>query len=276
MIDALKDRVVEHHADFGLDDPDQLEVGQRLDLSHMFDGKDATDLGHLHEQATVLDHQAVASITQHNEQLRDWVQAHPHEALNSERAQDVLSAKVSTAVEHGTGGSEPLLSEHVQQAWVDKLSDGMRERVLCDLAEKYPAEYAKAHAANPDLYPDVAGSQVETAAGGGPEPVNLIHLSHDGLEAQKRFTGTMKSLYESTPRPTADAIIKRVTAMRADEVMKKGVLEKAIDEMEGGTHNQAKKLASAIRKLLKSVPKHEYAKTDQLKAIFARIPEAKK
>ncbi|MBI4093074.1 MAG: hypothetical protein HY420_04080 [Candidatus Kerfeldbacteria bacterium] len=282
MIDAMKDQVVANPAEFGLDNADHLEIGQQLDLSHLFSSDQAADLNQLHDQAVGLDQHAVDSITQHNEQLRDWVHAHPHEALTSEKAEQILSGKTAAAeVAAQTQSSvEPALSEHVQQDWVDKLSSGLRERLLCELAEKHPEEYLKAHAANPDLYPEVAGvtdtahQATETAAETG--AAHLIHLTPSGLEAQHRYADALRSVYETTPRPAADGIFRQLGEMKVGEAMKKGALERAIDQMEGGTHDKAKRLAGAVRRLVKAIPKYEYEKTDTLETVFKRIPPLKK
>ncbi len=278
MINALKGKISANPSEFGLTDVDHLSIGQQLDLSHVFAGQNAVHLDTVHQAAVGLDQHAVSSILEHNNQLHEWVQAHPHEALTSGKVEEILSGltKVTTA------DGQSIASEAGDKFWVEHVMTGTRERMLCDLAERFPAEYIKAHADNPDMYPAVAGvtdigsttDMTTNAVEGGYRSV--IYLSSAGLEAKQHYLEVVHSTLTDGSKADAEAIVQHVSKMTAAEIMKKGFVEKTIDEMQGGTLKDAKKIASAARKILKMIPNGEYLKSDKFGQILARIPEVKK
>lgn len=136
MISTLTNRVIENPHAFGLQDADNLVPGQHLDLGPLFHGPGAPDLSNLHEHATQLTSEQIQNIAHNNETLRDWVTAHPHEQLTSERVQDILSAHHGTvdALPHAVEGPAvsperlPIpLDSHTAKDWGQfaKLQEGL-------------------------------------------------------------------------------------------------------------------------------------------------------
>lgn len=136
MISTLTNRVIENPHAFGLQDADNLVPGQHLDLGPLFHGPGAPDLSNLHEHATQLTSEQIQNIAHNNETLRDWVTAHPHEQLTSERVQDILSAHHGTvdALPHAVEGPAvsperlPIpLDTHITKDWGQfaKLQEGL-------------------------------------------------------------------------------------------------------------------------------------------------------
>ena len=104
MIDALKDKIAANPSEYGLTNIDHLNIGQQLDLSHLFEGPDATQLESLHQGAAGLDQGAVDSILKHNEIIRDWVADHPLEALDGPTVDRILSGELPAAVSTSQSG----------------------------------------------------------------------------------------------------------------------------------------------------------------------------
>jgi len=106
VIDAIKDKVAAHPEKFGLTDVDQLKVGQKIDFSAIFEKNE--ELQKIFEKAGNLTPQQTENILHHNQEILNWVKAHPHEALTSEKVEQILHPKPS-------GVLEPQIDEQVSQ-----------------------------------------------------------------------------------------------------------------------------------------------------------------
>lgn len=91
LVDAIKDRIAENPEKFGLTDPDKLAIGQKIDFSSVFE-KDS-DLQELVGKAKGLTQAQMENIGRNNATLRDWVKAHPGEALTSDKVEDILRGR---------------------------------------------------------------------------------------------------------------------------------------------------------------------------------------
>lgn len=94
IIDAIKDRIADDPERFGLADAtdiDHVAKGVRIDFSSIF--QDRAGMEHIFGRAGGLSEVQVEHILRNNEVLRDWVHAHPHEQLNMERVESILSGK---------------------------------------------------------------------------------------------------------------------------------------------------------------------------------------
>lgn len=89
IIDAIKDRVAENQESFGLADVDKIKIGQKVDLSSIFN--DEEGMARLFNQTGELTQSQMESITEHNTALRDWVREHPGEHLTSQKAEEILT-----------------------------------------------------------------------------------------------------------------------------------------------------------------------------------------
>lgn len=88
LIDAVKDKIAENPGKFGLTNPDQLQIGQKIDFSKVFE-KDS-DLQDMVNKAKGLTGAQMENIERNNTTLRDWVKTHPGEALTSDKVEDIL------------------------------------------------------------------------------------------------------------------------------------------------------------------------------------------
>jgi len=97
VIDAIKDKVAAHPEKFGLTDIDQLKVGQKIDFSSIFEKNE--ELQKIFEKAGNLTPQQTENILRHNQEILNWVKAHPHEALTNEKVEQILHPKPSGVLE---------------------------------------------------------------------------------------------------------------------------------------------------------------------------------
>ena len=106
VIDAIKDKVAAHPEKFGLTDIDQLKVGQKIDFSSIFEKNE--ELQKIFEKAGNLTPQQTENILHHNQKILNWIKAHPHEDLTSEKVEQILHQKPS-------GVLEPQIDEQISQ-----------------------------------------------------------------------------------------------------------------------------------------------------------------
>ena len=159
-----------------------------------------------------------------------------------------------------------MSSNNIDAEWTQKIRHDMMERLLCNLAIDHPEEYARAHAAHPDLFPDVAGNI--------PAPeVMTVHLNEGGVKALKHYSEVVASLHTDGNKQAAERIIPQVGDLRVDQALRKGFIERMVDNMEGGNKTVAKNLEKTIRTLLKSLSKGEYLNSDKIKTLLGRMPK---
>ena len=102
IIDAIKDRVAANPAAFGLQNIDQISVGQEIDFSDIM--KDSAEMDALLEKGSNLSDEALESISENNETIRSWAENHPGESLTSEKVEEILGAKTEAAAEQAQAG----------------------------------------------------------------------------------------------------------------------------------------------------------------------------
>lgn len=88
LIDQFKDRVADDPKSFGLDNIDNLKVGQKVDLSSLFEGQDK--IGQALEHTKDLSESQLENISHNNGVLREWVMGHPNERLTSDMVEKIL------------------------------------------------------------------------------------------------------------------------------------------------------------------------------------------
>lgn len=122
VIDAIKDKVAAHPGQFGLENADRIVPGQKIDFSSVFG--DVDSVKEVFQNAEGLSEKAMDAIVANNEQLAEWMQSHPGEALTSEKVQEILSGAYGEAapgeiIEPPTGttpaGTE-YITEHSTEA----------------------------------------------------------------------------------------------------------------------------------------------------------------
>lgn len=89
IIDALKDKIVADPSKFGLENPDNLKVGQKIKIGELLGTE--KDTGAIFEKAGALGASDLENIKKNNMILREWVRTHPGESLTSEKVNEILS-----------------------------------------------------------------------------------------------------------------------------------------------------------------------------------------
>ncbi len=99
IIDSIKDRIAENSAKFGLENPDNLKVGQQIDFSEILDNKNEMDK--IFNQTSVLTDNEKVNILSAKNKLGLWVQEHPEEKLTSEKVSEILRNQSEEIVQPG-------------------------------------------------------------------------------------------------------------------------------------------------------------------------------
>jgi hypothetical protein len=94
IIDAIKDRIVANPQAFGLNNPDQISVGQKIDFSNIFGDKTFVD--NAFDHGSNLSDEAYSNIANNNEYIQHWVESHPGESLTSEKVSEILGSHADT------------------------------------------------------------------------------------------------------------------------------------------------------------------------------------
>jgi len=108
VIDALKDKVAADPKKFGLDNIDKLKIGQKIDLSELFQDKQPENLI---TGVQDLSEGQMQNILDNNQKLRNWVNANPEEMLTSEKTKEILTGRVDGPERLGMTDEEILAEE---------------------------------------------------------------------------------------------------------------------------------------------------------------------
>jgi hypothetical protein len=98
VIDALKDKVAADPEKFGLDNIDKLKIGQKIDLSELFQDKQPENLI---AGVQDLSEGQMQNILDNNQKLKDWFTANPGEELTSAKTTEILEGEPKGAEELG-------------------------------------------------------------------------------------------------------------------------------------------------------------------------------
>jgi post-segregation antitoxin (ccd killing protein) len=119
VIDALKDQIAEDPEKFGLDDIDKLKIGQKINLSAIFDGEDS-EVGDFMEKAQGLSEDQTESILENNQKLRDGIDGEVEENPKSSEvekaseAPEKLKIEDTQNVDNQTKGSDEVKEPRVE------------------------------------------------------------------------------------------------------------------------------------------------------------------
>ncbi len=83
IIDAVKDEIAKQ-----FENPDKIKIGEHIDFSGILDNKEK--MARIFEEANALDDAARENIASANKAIAEWVQAHPGEALTTEKVEEIL------------------------------------------------------------------------------------------------------------------------------------------------------------------------------------------
>jgi hypothetical protein len=97
VIDAVKDRIAENPHAFGLENIDQVKVGQEIDFSPILGDKEW--VRETFSSASDLTDKAIANINDQAERIQSWLQTHHGEALTTEKVKEILAGDINAGVE---------------------------------------------------------------------------------------------------------------------------------------------------------------------------------
>lgn len=103
LIDAIKDKFVENPAKFGLENPEQVAVGQKIDFSNIFENESELEMAF--EKASGLSDSEIKNITRNNEKLAEWVKQHSGERLTTQKTMEILSGESSVNLADQVAGT---------------------------------------------------------------------------------------------------------------------------------------------------------------------------
>ena|GEM_PF-1528494 len=104
LIDHLKDKIAANPKSFGLENADKLKVGQKIELTRLFEDKD--DINKAFEKAQGLADKDIKNIAANNETIKDWTEKHPRSRLTSQKVEEILQDR-----QKGTGATASV-EEH--------------------------------------------------------------------------------------------------------------------------------------------------------------------
>ena len=105
VIDVLKDRVAEHHAEFGFNNIDKIKIGDKLDFSKLIHSE--TDFHSIIEHAKNLTPEQLKNIGHNNETILHWVENHHGQSLTSPKVEEILA----NAQDQSVASPENILHE---------------------------------------------------------------------------------------------------------------------------------------------------------------------
>lgn len=219
IIDSIKDQIIAHPQEFGLDNVDQLAVGKEIDFTAAFEGPHAVNLPEVVSHAKELSQQAVDSITHNNEVIGQWISNHPGEPINDTIIDHLIHGANITATDTTNPTAELLGASHDQlaAAFTDHMTQNAIQKSILDLANTNPELYARFHEVNPDCYPAVAGVTVETAAPVVESSAGSIELSSSNLNALSKGLGILEKLPQTG---TTREVLHSLGEMKATDAAK--------------------------------------------------------
>jgi|GEM_PF-3662531 len=119
LIDQFKDRVVANPEQFGLHDADKLMPGDKIDLSHLFQGDAVKEAA---EKTAELTQDQIHNIEANNDILRQWVLENPGEQLTSNNVDSIIE-HVRNAAEGAGEAVQQMQGNEVAEQYMAWLGD---------------------------------------------------------------------------------------------------------------------------------------------------------
>lgn len=88
VIDTLKDKVANDPSSFGLENIDDINIGQEVDLSSLFE--DESDITDAFYQAESLNPEELKNITENNAKIASWRIDNPDQPLTSAKVEEII------------------------------------------------------------------------------------------------------------------------------------------------------------------------------------------
>ncbi|XOU94051.1 MAG: hypothetical protein ACNFW9_04360 [Candidatus Kerfeldbacteria bacterium] len=252
LIDQFKDTVADNPGAFGLENPDNLEIGQQIDLSSLYEK--GSELGTALESSATLTESQLENITANNDTLQDWVTDNPGKRLTSELVNEILSddtvdsdiGAASEAVDGAAATAETATETSAEGAAKNITNSTSTTETMTDVADTSEAS-------------EVADGGDETVTETAPEAVEqakeLLPVNENWKE--------LKKLRESTKYLTSRTL-DRVTDMKVQDFVKGEILgsdgnpvdlQDHLSKMEGFNNNEAKSFVKNMKSFIEHVGK---------------------
>jgi len=96
LIDAIKDKIIENPANFGMTDIDSLKVGQEIDFTSVFTNE--SEVNKFFEKANDLSDIDKENILSNNQKIEDWAKENPDSKLDSEQVESVINPVIESDI----------------------------------------------------------------------------------------------------------------------------------------------------------------------------------
>ncbi len=290
-----------------LTNPDQISAQWKsLDLTKVFTGDHASNLGGLKDHAEHLSHAQVQHIEHVAKANHDWLAAHPHEAFDPAKVEAHLLAQAHPQEVPGAP-QDLMVSDTVAAREAHDAMVGVWRRFGERLASQDPSHYNEMMANSPefkktmcesfavddDIGPTTAAAAEAAHAGANVEPLashvtaaaadaarastdaapafEHLTLSQGFATAFEHYNHEIAKLFADHDPTPGLKLMKSVDALDAHVAMKKGIIEHFVNGTTGGVNEHAKSLEHVIRDLLKRIPKNEIHDKETLGHVLERV-----
>lgn len=244
MIDYFKDMVAKDPKGFGLEDIDDLRVGQKVDLSKLFESHPR--LGEIIRDTNALPASKITSILEHNHRIADFHHLHPGVRITSENVDQIAA-----------GHGDALLKKVAEQAVSEQIQPSASEAIIQPESPQVPH-----HPASP--YEDMLRNNIE----GRIKEVQRLTDETVGERLNKIFDyafgrqGAETSTYQDIKNEIADHFLKRNLsgepdindpfAIDSDDARRYGELQEYLKELIRDNHS-VPKIGETVEVFMKRV-----------------------
>ena len=194
VIDALKDKIAQNPAEFGLKNIDKIKIGQKIDFSTLL--KNNESVSKIFEHARHLSADQLKNITHNNRTILSWVGSHHGQTLTSAKVENILhqngeiTKKAGAGVMNGhainqTSGSGPM---NASDAYAKHISDAHKGPMnASDAYAKHTSDGIAKHVTEKPAGPYMgkAGPVSEAGLAGGAMAMGGAKIVKNKLEKKK-------------------------------------------------------------------------------------------
>jgi len=225
IVDRFKDAISKHPEQFGLTDPNHIDVGQSIDFS-----KTNLDLMAEVGKAGYLPAEVTGSIVEHDKALDAWQAAHPKEMLTEEKVNEILRGTSA----HETVAASPTSTTPSIEATpvtADSLSEQTSSVVAPDVTPV------------PETPPDIATPEVTHTVAETLKVTPALDTEYVSYQTQMM----------DIPEPSMDALRVGFEKISLQEATKYGPIENFLASHQEITPAKRELLTTVIHRLAKSL-----------------------
>ncbi len=207
VIDALKDKIAQNPAEFGLKNINKIKIGQKIDFSTLL--KNNESVSKIFEHARHLSAAQLKNITHNNKTILDWANNHHGQALTSAKVEDILhqngeiTKKAGAGVMNGHAINQTSSSGHMNasDAYAKHTSDGITKHVTEKPAGLYMGK------AGPVSEAGLAGGAM---AMGGAKIVKNKLEKNKGTSAEEKIRAKISKKYKLSQEDNFSSRAKKI------------------------------------------------------------------